>query len=181
MKTRSTSWHIAIAAEAFAAGLFARCGCNVSVQYGANQPEYDLMIARGDAVLKVSVKGSQDGSWGLTQTELTRVTKLSGQKANYHSAIDAWLIRHGQRTIFCLVQFKGVVLDQMPRVYLATPTDIALRLKETAGGRGDTILYEEHHWGPHARGAGTSEIIPANWRLSPERLDQLFSAVSGFV
>ena len=27
----------------------------------ANQPEYDLMIDNGEATLKVSVKGSQDG------------------------------------------------------------------------------------------------------------------------
>ncbi len=33
------SYHVAVAAEAFAAGLFARCGLDVSVQYGANQPE----------------------------------------------------------------------------------------------------------------------------------------------
>jgi hypothetical protein len=29
----TTAWHIGIAAEAFAAALFARCGCDVSVQY----------------------------------------------------------------------------------------------------------------------------------------------------
>jgi hypothetical protein len=57
-------WHIAVAAEAYAAGLFARCGLDVSVQYGADQPEYDLVVVRGDYMLKVSVKGSQDGSWG---------------------------------------------------------------------------------------------------------------------
>ncbi len=37
-----TSFHVGVAAEAFAAGLFARCELDVSVQYGANQPEYDL-------------------------------------------------------------------------------------------------------------------------------------------
>ena len=57
-----SSWHVGVAAEAFAAGLFARCGLDVSVQYGANQPEYDLLVVRGDAVLKVSVKGSKDDS-----------------------------------------------------------------------------------------------------------------------
>jgi hypothetical protein len=40
-----SSWHVATAAEAIAAAQFARLGFNVSVQYGANQPEYDLMIA----------------------------------------------------------------------------------------------------------------------------------------
>lgn len=64
---KMTSWHVGVAAEAFAAGQFARYGYDVSVQYGANQPEYDLIAVSGDKMLKVSVKGSQEGSWGLTQ------------------------------------------------------------------------------------------------------------------
>jgi hypothetical protein len=62
-----SGWHIRIAAEAIAAAQIARCGLDVSVQYGANQPEYDLIVSRGEKLLKVSVKGSQDGSWGLAQ------------------------------------------------------------------------------------------------------------------
>jgi hypothetical protein len=96
-----TSWHVAVAAEAIAAALFARCGLDVSVQYGANQPEYDLIIARGERMLKVSVKGSQDGGWGLTQS------LLRGEiKADYHGAIDRWLERHRPGTILCFVQFQ---------------------------------------------------------------------------
>jgi hypothetical protein len=34
-------YHVGVAAEAFAAGLFAQAGCDVLVQYGANQPLYD--------------------------------------------------------------------------------------------------------------------------------------------
>jgi Holliday junction resolvase-like predicted endonuclease len=75
-----TSWQVATAAEAIAAAQFARCGWDVSVQYGANQPEYDLVAVDNDRVLKVSVKGSQDGAWGLTQTHL--------QNANYHGAVE---------------------------------------------------------------------------------------------
>lgn len=52
-----TSWQIATAAEAFAAAQFARCGWDVSVQYGANQPEYDLVAVCSDIMLKISVKG----------------------------------------------------------------------------------------------------------------------------
>ena len=59
-----TGWHVAVAAEATAASLFARCGLDVSVQYGADQPEYDLVVVRDDRLLKVSVKGSQDGGGG---------------------------------------------------------------------------------------------------------------------
>ena len=36
-----SSFHVGVAAEAIAAALFARCGMDVSVQYGANQPEYE--------------------------------------------------------------------------------------------------------------------------------------------
>ena len=53
-----SSWHIGVAGEAFAAAQFARYGIDVSVQYGANQPEYDLIATKGDKMLKVSVKGS---------------------------------------------------------------------------------------------------------------------------
>lgn len=173
--SQSNHWHIGVAAEAYAAALFARCGYDVSVQYGANQPEYDLMLAQGELMLKVSVKGSQDGSWGLTQGELTRVARTTKQKAAYYEAIDAWLARHKPRTIFCLVQFKGVALDQVPRTYLAAPAEIAQRLRETASGRGDTILYEEHRWGPRAAGAGTVERIPEHWRFSPERIGELIA------
>lgn len=169
MQKRVSSWHIKIAAEAFAAGLFARCGLDVSIQYGADQPEYDLIIAKGDKLLKVSVKGSQDGGWGLTQSYLKR--------ADYHGAIDTWLSRHSPKTILCFVQFKDVPIDGFPRVYLATPTEVAQRLRETAKGRGDTILYEEHHWSARATGAGTIEKIPEDWRFSEARIDQLLNEV----
>ena len=158
-------FHIGVAAEAFAAGLFAQCGLDVSVQYGANQPEYDLAVVKGDKLLKVSVKGSQKGSWGLTQSYL--------KDANYQAAADAWLRRHKPRTVICLVQFKGVALGEAPRVYLATPKEIATRLKETAKGHGDTILYENHRWTARAIGAGSVDRLPESWRFSLKRVEQL--------
>jgi hypothetical protein len=163
----TTSWQVAVAAEAFAAAQFARCGFDVSVQYGADQPEYDLIVAKGDRMLKISVKGSQDGSWGLTQSLL--------QNADYHGAIDRWLERHGSRTVFCFVQFKGVGLNEVPRMYIARPCEVAQRMRETAKGLGDTILYENHVWGARAVGAGTVERMPESWRFSVERLDDLLA------
>ena len=168
--TEFTSWHVGVAAEALAAALFARCGCDVSVQYGANQPEYDLIVASGERLLKVSVKGSQDGEWGLCQSYLTP------KKADYYAAIDKWLSRHQPRTVFCFVQFKGVGLSEMPRVYLATPDEVAKRLRDSAKGRGDTILYEYHRWGERAHGSGTVEEIPASWRFSSDRVQELFGS-----
>ena len=87
------SWHVGVAAEAFAAAQFARYTYDVSVQYGANQPEYDLIAVSGDKMLKISVKGSQDGSWGLTQSFKKGRT--------YHEAVQEWLNRHHKKTIFC--------------------------------------------------------------------------------
>ena len=75
-----SQYHIGVAAEAFAAGLLAHAGCNVSVQYGANQPDYDLIAARNSNALMISVKGSQDGAWGLSQYYL--------KDADYHRAAD---------------------------------------------------------------------------------------------
>jgi Holliday junction resolvase-like predicted endonuclease len=160
-----TSWQVATAAEAFAAAQFARCGWDISVQYGANQPEYDLVAVAGDRILKVSVKGSQDGGWGLTQSFI--------KEANYHRAADLWLARHSKKTVFCLVQFKGVALDALPRMYLATPSEIAAWLKAAACGRGDTILYEEHAWSARARATGTVDRIPESWRFTKGRADEL--------
>ena len=165
-----TSRHVGVAAEAFAAAVFAQCGMDISVQYGANQPEYDLIVARGEELLKVSVKGSKDGSWGLTQSHL--------KNADYHGAVDAWLSRHKRKTIVCLVQFKGVSMGEMPRVYLATPRELASRLKAASGGRGDTILYEYYVRGPRAAGSGTLEELPATWRLSMARIEELLFLAS---
>jgi Holliday junction resolvase-like predicted endonuclease len=158
------SWQVGVAAEAFAAGQFARCGYDVSVQYGANQPEYDLIVANGDKMLKVSVKGSQDGSWGLTQSYI--------KNADYHGA-GAWLQRHSAKTVMCLVQFKDVGVDGLPRIYLATPNEIAQRLKDSAKGRGETILYEHHEWSPRAYGYGTIDRIPDSWKFSRTRTEEI--------
>ena len=83
------SWHVGVAAEAMAAAQFARYGYDVSVQYGADQPEYDLIASRGDEMLKISVKGSKDGAWGLTQSLKKGRT--------YHEAIDEWLSKHHKK------------------------------------------------------------------------------------
>jgi len=160
-----THWQVATAAEAFAAAQFARCGWDVSVQYGANQPEYDLVAVDGDRVLKVSVKGSQDGSWGLTQSHIAN--------ADYHGAVDAWLKKHSRKTVFCLVQFKGVPVEALPRMYLATPAEIARWLKAAAAGRGDTILYEKHVWSGRAHAAGTTDAIPERWKFTADRLEEV--------
>lgn len=160
-----SSWQVATSAEAFAAAQLARCGWDVSVQYGANQPEYDLVAVDGDLMLKISVKGSRDGGWGLTQSYLKR--------ADYHGAVDKWLSKHGKKTVFCLVQFQGTSIETLPRMYLATPQEIAAWLNKSAAGRGDTILYERHVWSPRGYAAGTTDAIPASWKFTAKRLEEL--------
>ena len=166
MKKIISPWHIGIAAEAFAAAVFSRYGYDVSVQYGANQPEYDLIAVSGDKMLKISVKGSQDGSWGLTQGVK--------RECDYHEAVERRLSVHHRKTIFCLVQFKDTMPNEMPRMYIATPEEIAEQLNASAGGRGETILYENHTWGPRAVGYGTTDKIPEIWAVSAERLAYCF-------
>lgn len=163
---KMTSWHVGVAAEAFAAAQFARYGYDVSVQYGANQPEYDLMTDSGDKTLKISVKGSQDGSWGLTQSLKKGRT--------YHEAAKAWLAKHHKRVIYCLVQFKGISDVEMPRMYLASPEEITEVLCKEAAGRGDTILYENHKWGPMAAAYGTVDKLPDEWLFTEARAKEMF-------
>lgn len=93
-----SAWHVGVAADAIAAGLFARCGLDVSMQYGANQPEYDLPV-------------------------------------------------------------------------------VAERLRQTAKGRGDTVLYERKAWTGKAWAAGTVDEIPASWRFSEERVNHFLSGI----
>lgn len=120
-------------------------------------------------MLKVSVKGSQDGSWGLTQSYI--------KNADYHGAAEKWVQKHSSRTVLCLVQFKDVALDALPRMYLATPVQIVQRLKESANGRGETILYEYHEWGPRAFGYGTIDSIPNDWKFSKLRIEDMFKEI----
>jgi len=169
MTKKMNQFQVGVAAEAFVASQFARCGYDVSVQYGANQPEYDLIIAKEDKLLKISVKGSQDGGWGLTQSYKKGVS--------YHEAIDKWLSRHNQNTVMALVQFMGIPINESPRLYLAFPSEIAEEMKKISKGRGDTVLREEITWGPTANGYGTTDKIPESWRFSSERIEELLNQI----
>ena len=84
-------------------------------------------------------------------------------------------MRHGKGTILCFVQFKNTDVTQMPRVFLATPSEVAAHLKGTRRGRGDTILYERHEWGKNAYAAGTVDELPETWRFSVERVETLLN------
>jgi hypothetical protein len=97
------------------------------------------------------------------------------ENADYHAAVDKWLLRFRPRTVFCFIQFKGKSLSEMPDAYLATPSEVANRLRETRGGAGHTILYTHQEWGPRALAAGSVDAIPEAWRFALERIEQLFA------
>jgi len=165
-----------VAAEGIAAAQFARCGFDVSVQYGVEKPKYDLVVARGGKLLKVTVKGSQDGVWNLIQPYAERGTDRAVSRTDYQRGIESWLDNHGSRTVCCLVQFAGAALDELPRIYLATPREIAQRLRHTEPVQGGLMLYEAVEAGD-ARDTGASrETIPVSWRFSPQRIEEMIAS-----
>lgn len=66
---------------------------------------------------------------------------------------------------------------ELPHMYLATPSEIAAWLKAAAADRGDTILYECHVWLNRAQAASTIDEMPAHWRFTKTRLEQVASGV----
>ena len=156
------SFHVGIAAEAFAAAFLAHAGYDVSVQYGANQPAYDLIAVQGTRIVKYNVKGSQDGGWGLVQN-------YKNKSRTYHQAIDAWLAAQPQDIVFFFVQLQGIAFGAAPRGDIARPGEVAKFLKQSRNNIGNTILFENYTF-KKGVGAGTTDILPALWNLSIQRL-----------
>ncbi len=140
------------------------------VQYGANQPYYDLVADKNEESLKrhlyISVKGSQDGGWMLA----VRYVKPG---VDYRAAIDKWLeeqLKHDD-VVFLFVQFMNVALGEPPRVYIARPQEIALHMKTQCNDRGHGSLQEDYQ--RDHPGSKYSHKLPEIWRFSKERLDCL--------
>ena len=151
-----------IAAESCTACLLAQAGYDVLVQYGANQPHYDLVAVKGKRFLPISVKGSQDGGWMLA----VRYVK---EGVNYHAAIDQWLSSQREDVVYVFVQFLGVTLGQSPRVHVARPPEIAIHMKTQCSGRGHGSLQEDYlrdH--PQSK---YNHKVPREWCFSFERID----------
>jgi hypothetical protein len=172
-QNKPSTWQIALGAEGIAAAQFARCGFDVSVQSGRDKPWYELAVSKAGNLLKVSVKGSDDGRWDLTQSYLKRAADMSGKKSNCQGAIDLWLDHLGSRAMCCLVQFQGVPLDELPRLYLAAPQEVAQRMREIADRLGDSVLQEKYEWGGVGGGLGKIEGLPSSWRFSEQRIQDL--------
>lgn len=155
-----------IAAESYAACLLAQAGYDVLVQYGANQPDYDLVANKGSAFLPISVKGSQDGGWMLA-------VKFKSEGVSYHEAIEAWCNAQRKDVVFLFVQFYGVELGSAPRAYLVRPHEIAAHMKTQYNGRGYGALQEDFRRN-HPR-SQYDHRIPDSWTFSSERVKEITS------
>lgn len=153
-----------IAAESYAASILARSGYDVLVQYGANQPNYDLVAVKDKRMLKVSVKGSQDGGWMLA----VRYVKPG---VNYHAAIDLWLSNQPNDVVFLFVQFRGVSIGEAPRVYISKPAEIAAHMKTQCDGRGHGSLQEDYK--RDAPGSKYNHKVPNSWQFTSNRFDKI--------
>jgi hypothetical protein len=167
------SWPINVGASGIAAAQFARCGFDVMIQAGHDKPWYDLVVTKSGNLLKIGVKASENGRWRLAESYLQRSAHWNGKKTDVHQAIGLWLDIHGERTIYCLVQFEGVSLNQLPRIYLATPSEIARRMRECAVRLGDPVLLEQYQWTSPDTGVTCIEALPSSWLFSPERIQEL--------
>jgi Holliday junction resolvase-like predicted endonuclease len=159
-----TSRQCEIAAESYAACLLAQAGYDVLVQYGANQPHYDLVANKEKRFLPISVKGSQDGGWMLA-------VRYKKKGSSYHDAIDAWLASQRDDVVFIFVQFMHVPLGASPRTYIAKPNEIAAHIKTQCHGRGHGALqedYERDH--PNSK---YDHRIPKEWVFTQERIDKI--------
>jgi Holliday junction resolvase-like predicted endonuclease len=153
-----------IAAESFSASLLAQAGYDVLVQYGANQPHYDLVAVREKRILLVSVKGSQDGGWMIA-------SRYVRDGVMYQEAITKWLETQRDDLVFFLVQFQNVELGQAPRVYIARPIEIAESLRSHRNGQGHGALQE--NWQRNHPRSQYPDKIPELWIFTQERIDAI--------
>ncbi len=171
---RSTSWPITVGAEGIVAAQFARCGFDVLVQTSRDQAWYDLVVTRAGNLLKISVKASDDGEWRLTSGYARNGQVIGGATFDMRNAIDRWQASYGSRTVCCLVQFCAVDIDELPRIYLALPGEVAQTMRETASRIGRCTVCERYEWMP-PDGSPTLETLPFEWRFSPRRIEELLA------
>ncbi|NJK90390.1 MAG: hypothetical protein HC904_00285 [Blastochloris sp.] len=158
------TYHVAVSAEAYAAASFARAGYEVSVQYGANQPGYDLVAVKDSRILKVSVKGSQDGGWAL----LAKYKK----GRNWIETAKEWLTNQPEEVVMFFVQFKDVEFASPPRMYLARAKEVADHLLKGRSGNVSTCLLENYSY-KKGVGKGTTDKMPDSWICSEKRINQV--------
>ncbi len=172
---KTSTWPISVGAEGIAAAQFARCGFDVLAQSARDKPWYDFAVTRAGNLLKVSVKASDDGRWNLTHGFARRSTEPGARAFDCRSAIDFWADSQGSKTICCLVQFEGVPLTQLPRIYLAYPYDIAAEMRAASERTGHCVLQEHYDW-TSSEGKRERAALPVSWRFSQERIQELLDS-----
>jgi hypothetical protein len=160
----SPPYQVNVAAEAFAAVVMSQAGYDVAMQYGTTQPDWDILATKGPRILKLQVKGSQDGGWGLFQSYI--------REANYHGALDQWLEAQHEGVAYFLVQFINVAVGVAPRCYIARPAEMVAHMRTTRGGHAYTSLRENYLY-TRGIGAGHTDIIPPGWLASQARIDEI--------
>jgi hypothetical protein len=159
-----TSRQCEIAAESYSACLLAQAGYDILIQYGANQPYYDIVANKDERFLPISVKGSQDGGWMLS-------VKYKNENNSYHEAIDNWLNAQRNDVIFLFVQFINIRIGESPRTYIALPNEIAAHMKTQCNGRGHGSLQEDYR--RDHPGSRYNHKIPTDWLFTQNRIDRM--------
>lgn len=155
---------VSVAAEAHAAAVFAQAGYSVFVQYGANQPGYDLAVSNDHKTILVSVKGSSNGGWILTTKK---------EDGTYLSALQEWESKNAPY-VFFYAQYRGVDVGQLPRMYIALGKEVAKhQYTGYFGGIGLSLIEQEtRKQGPNK---GATQRIPEEWAVTAERVHYVFS------
>ncbi len=174
-QSKPSSRSVNVSGEGIAAAQFARCGFDVLVQAGHDKPMYDLAVTKAGNLLKISVKSSDNGRWCLVNPYLRDASEPKGNRTDCQKAIDLWLDSQASRTVVCLVQFAGVALYDMPRVYLASPWEIARKMQETTNRLEESALYETYDWVTQFDGLRRTEYLPKDWLFSPERIEEMLT------
>lgn len=156
---------VSVAAESFAAGVFAHAGYSVFVQYGANQPGYDLVVSNDTKAIHVSVKGNSIGGWMLTSKNAA---------GTYASALQEWTAAN-RTFVFCFVSFTNLEVGQMPRMYIADGNEVGEFLK--THGFGEIALSLVEHKAP-TRGPNKGKTMQVNpdWLMTQKRIDEVFKS-----
>lgn len=172
---RLTSRSISLGAEGIAAAQFARTGFDILPQTAHEKPNFDLAVTRSGALVKMSVKASDNGCWDLVHPFLRGVHGSKSRRADQQKAIDMWLDGQASRAMCCLVQFDGIPLEQLPRIYLASPWDIAKRMLDSLERLDEASLLESYEWTSPFDGVVRMETLPNAWRFSPDRIQELLT------
>src|SRR5438132_14109997 len=117
-----------VAAESYSTCLLAQSGYDVFVQYGAHQKDFDLVATKDEKTLRISVKGTQDGSWMLA-------VRYFQSGVGSIAAINQWLEAQPKELVYMFVSFL-VPPGEAPRVYVARPKEIARQMTAQSEGQG---------------------------------------------